>query len=241
MPTNVSAQQEFEETLPVMELQSVIVLLLATIGGAFAAVVLLPSWLPGLSASLISDEPKAFWYLSRTSALVAYGLTWLSVALGLLVTNKLARVWPGGPMAVDVHQFASLLGLAFALFHVLILMGDRYTNYTFGQLFIPFASVNYRLQWVGLGQIAFYLIPPVAFSFYARKLIGYRAWRTLHYLSFVTFALVLTHALFSGTDSTMDFIRTMYGITGGSVLFLTVYRVVISKTKGISRTVPNNT
>ena len=35
-------------------------------------------------------EPKAYWYLSRSSAIVAYILLWISMVLGLAITNKLA-------------------------------------------------------------------------------------------------------------------------------------------------------
>ncbi|HEY0603329.1 MAG TPA: hypothetical protein VGD58_10480, partial [Herpetosiphonaceae bacterium] len=67
-------------------------LLMAAVIGAFAAVVALPQWLPGLSASLLGAEPKAYWYLSRSSALVAFGLLWLSMLLGLSITSKAARL-----------------------------------------------------------------------------------------------------------------------------------------------------
>jgi hypothetical protein len=53
-----------------------------------------------------------------------------SVAFGLIMTNRMARVWPGGPTAFDLHQFTSLLGLAFAVFRGLILLGDQYIKYT---------------------------------------------------------------------------------------------------------------
>jgi predicted ferric reductase len=227
--TSKSASPQFDESLPVLALHTALLVMLAAIAGAFAAVVVLPLWLPGLSASLQGDQPKAYWYLSRASALVAYILLWLSVALGLSITNRLSRVWPGGPAAADVHQYASLLGLAFAVFHVLILMGDRYANYTLSQLLLPFASSTYRPLWVGLGQLGFYLMLPVAFSFYARKRIGYRAWRLIHYVSFAVTLLVLVHGVQSGTDTPTEWVRTLYWLTGGTLLFLTFYRVLVSR------------
>src|SRR5690242_2710946 len=51
-----------------MAIYTVLEMLLAIAAGVFAAVVVLPSWLPGLSASLCGPEPKAYWYLSRSSA-----------------------------------------------------------------------------------------------------------------------------------------------------------------------------
>ena len=180
---------------PAMPLHTLIGLLLAVALGAFTAAIVLPNWLPGLSQSLLGSEPKAYWYLSRASAMVAYGLLWLSMAFGLIITNKLARLWPGGPVAFDLHQFASLLGLAFALFHALILMGDKYINYDLAQVLAPFNSTGYKPVWVGLGQIGFYLLAIVGLSFYVRKRLGNRIWRLLHYVSFMTFALALMHGI----------------------------------------------
>ena len=108
----------------------------------------------------------------------------------------------------------------------------RFANYSLAQLFVPFASTNYRPLWVGLGQLGFYLMLPVAFSFYARKRIGYRAWRVIHYLSFVVVLLVLTHGLQSGTDSANEAMRMMYWATGATLLFLTFYRVLVSPKAG---------
>ena len=223
-PTN----DELDTLPPAMALQSLILMLLAVGVGAFAAAVVLPRWLPGLSTSLLGTEPKAYWYLSRASAMAAFALIWFSMATGLIITNKMARVWPGGPTAFDLHQYTSLLGLAFALFHALILLGDKFINYTLMQIVIPFASIDYRPVWVGLGQIAFYLLAIVAFSFYVRKPIGRRAWRIIHYLSFAVFMLALIHGIFSGTDSGSTLIQGLYWAGGVSLLFLTLYRILVT-------------
>lgn len=229
MSAKISTHDEYDALPPAMAFHTLAIMLLAVVIGAIAAVVVLPAWLPGLSSSLAGSQPKAYWYLSRASAFVAYALLWLSMAMGLIMTNKLARVWPGGPTAFDLHQHASLLGLAFALFHGLILIGDRYTNYTVGQLLVPFASSNYRPVWVGLGQIGFYLLAGVGLSFYVRRRIGQRRWRVIHYLSFAVFALALVHGLFSGTDSVLPWVRSIYWVSAGSLLFLTIYRVLATR------------
>lgn len=232
MTANLSSVDELDSLPPAMAFQSLVLMLLAVVAGALAGAIALPQWLPGLSASLLGPSPKAYWYLSRASAFVAYGLLWLSMVFGLTLTNKMARLWPGGPTMFDLHQHASLLGLAFALFHGLILMGDRYINYSLAQVLTPFASVDYRPIWVGLGQVGFYVLGVVGLSFYVRKSMGTRLWRLLHYLSFGVFLLALAHGLMSGTDSAAESVKLMYWITGGSVLFLTLQRMLVTmKTK----------
>jgi predicted ferric reductase len=211
-----------------MALNSLVLMLLAVVAGAFAAVVALPALLPGLTGSLLGPEPKAYWYLSRASAFVAYGLLWLAMLFGVLITNKMARLWPGGPAAFDLHQHASLLGLAFALFHGLILLGDHYIHFTLTRVLVPFASLDYRPLWVGLGQIGFYLLAVVGLSFYVRRQIGSRLWRLIHYFSFIVYLLALGHGLLSGTDSAAPWAQALYFITGGSLLFFTLYRLLAS-------------
>lgn len=216
--------------LSAMPWQQLVVMLGAVMIGAGAAVFVLPRWLPNLSYSLLAPEAKAYWYLSRSSAVVAYLLLWLAMALGVMITNKMARIWPGGPTAFELHQHASLLGLALALFHALILLGDQYINYTLWQVLLPFASQNYEPFWVGWGQVAFYLLAIVALSFYVRRQITRRVWRLIHYLSFVLYLLALGHSLMSGSDSGVWWIQGMYWLTGGVLLFLVVYRVLFSLT-----------
>jgi predicted ferric reductase len=207
----------------------------AAVVGAGIAVAVLPAWVPALRTSLAGGEPKAYWYLARASALVAYSLLWLAMALGLTITNKLARVWPGGPTAFDLHQHTSLLGLAFGLFHGLILLGDHYIGYTLPQVLVPFAPTAYRPVWVGLGQLALYGLAGVGLSFYVRRRIGNRIWRLIHFLSFAVFTLALAHGLASGTDSTALWAQALYLFTGGSLLFLTTYRVLARKLKAAPR------
>jgi len=215
-----------DEFLPIVPWHTFLLVLMAAIIGAIAAVLVLPGWLPGLGASWAGSAPHAFWYLSRASALVAYWLLWLSMCLGLLITNKLARLWPGGPVAFDLHQHTGLLGLAFATFHGLILLGDHYLGSNLFQVLVPFSMQQYHPFWVGLGQLSFFLLVPVTFSFYVRKQITPRTWHLIHFLSFIAYAFALLHGIASGTDSATLGVQRMYWITGGLFLFLFIYRLL---------------
>lgn len=224
---SAAPSQSIDEPESGIALSTLFTMLFAAIIGALAAVVVLPRWLPGLSASLLGPEPKAYWYLARSSAFVAFGLLWLAMALGISITGKAARIWPGGPTAFAVHQFASLLALAFGLFHGLILLGDAFIGYSLAQVLVPFGSGTFRPVWVGLGQSALYVLAVVGLSFYARSWIGRRAWRLIHFLSFVVFLLALAHGIGSGSDTSISWVRAMYWFSGGSLLFLTIYRVLV--------------
>ncbi|HEY6073154.1 MAG TPA: hypothetical protein VIV15_07120 [Anaerolineales bacterium] len=208
--------------------QTFLSLLLAMIFGLLLAVVVLPRWVPGMAYSLSGEAPRAYWYLARASAFASLSLLWISMALGLAITNKMARLWPGAPAAFAIHEYVNLLGLAFAIFHALVLLGDRYIGFTFVQLLMPFATAAYRPLWVGLGQLGFYLWVIVTLSFYVRKGIGQKTWRFVHYISFLMYIVGLAHGIFSGTDSGADWVQKFYWLNAGSLVFLLAYRILAS-------------
>jgi predicted ferric reductase len=214
---------EYESSV---NIQSFLTFLIAMTLGLLVAVLILPSWLPNMSFSLGGDAPKAYWYLSRATAFVSLSLLWLSMALGLGITNKMARLWPGAPAAFALHEYVSLLGLAFAIFHAIIILGDHYIKFTLLQLLIPFSTVDYRPFWVGLGQLAFYTWTILVLSFYVRPVIGQKSWRFLHYASFAMYLMGISHGLFTGTDTSAGWAQNYYWISAGSLLFLFMYRIL---------------
>lgn len=214
--------EEFESRKSVAFWLSIFAIFAVALFGALATALVLPA----LAQLLLGPGVNAAWDLTRVSGIVAYILMWLSVVFGLIITNRMARLWPGGPAAFDLHQFTSLLGLAFALFHAIVLLGDHYIKYSLAEIVFPFASVNYQPFWVGLGQIAFYILIPVTLSFYVRRSLGPEFWRLVHFGSFISFAFITMHSLIAGSDTTNLGMLSMYAMTGISVVFLTIYRML---------------
>jgi predicted ferric reductase len=226
MTDQVQANQSGEPTYT--SAGPVLALMIAGSLGVLAALIVVPSWSPGLTATLLGSSPKAYWYLSRATAFVALGLLWLSMVMGLLISDKIARAWPGAQAAFSMHEYVSLLGLGFAAFHALILLGDRYIGYDLRQVLLPFASEGYRPVWIGLGQLGLYVWALVAATFYIRQRIGHKAWRFIHFASYFNFTVVILHGLASGTDTGSPWAQAAYWLFGGSVFFLTAYRIVAS-------------
>ena len=223
---SVNPPDQNEVYVSSVNIQSFLTFLVAMTVGLLLAVLILPTWLPNMSFSLSGDTPKAYWYLSRATAFVSLSLLWLSMALGLGMTNKMARLWPGAPAAFALHEYVSLLGLAFAVFHAIVILGDHYINFTLLQLLVPFSTVDYRQFWVGIGQIAFYIWAILAVTFYIRPIIGQKSWRFLHYGSFGMYLLGIFHGLFNGTDASAGWAQKYYWISAGSLLFLLTYRIL---------------
>lgn len=128
----------------------------------------------------------------------------MGFALAARLRDRRLMSW----LNADLHQYVSVLALGFAAFHVLILLGDRY--YTFGlvQLAVPFAA-PYRRLWTGLGSLALWMALLLYGSLYARRLIGYRGWRLVHYATPLPLALAVVHGLAAGSDTSSLWARVL--------------------------------
>jgi len=195
---------------------------------ALAFTLLILPVLPGLAANFVysfsGEAPKIYWYLSRASGIVSFTILWVSMALGLGITNKMARLWPGAPSAFAIHQYTGLLGLAFAVYHGLVLMGDHFVDFSLPRLMLPF-SIAYETFWVGLGQVCFYIWLVVVMSFYVRQRIGQKTWRTIHYANFAIYVMALLHGIRSGTDGDVQWIAWYFWLSSASLILLLGYRI----------------
>ena len=95
---------------------------------------------------------------------------------------------------------------------------------------MPFSG-PYRPIWVGIGQLALGLSLLVFLSFYVRKRIGQKRWRSLHYLSFVAFLGATVHGLMAGTDTAASWVVLGYAAHAAIVVFLLTYRIVLASAR----------
>jgi predicted ferric reductase len=175
-----------------------------------------------MSGSALASS-SAFWYVARAAGLSAYLALFANIVLGLSVKTKFLDGVIARWQSFDLHQFTALVALGFVGLHVLALLGDQFVHFSPLQVLVPFAA-SYRPFWTGLGVFALYSMVAVTGSFYVKNRIGQKAWRSIHYLSFVTFVLVLFHGVFAGTDSTEPWAKLLYWSTGVVVAMLTTWR-----------------
>jgi sulfoxide reductase heme-binding subunit YedZ len=180
----------------------------------------------------VNGIDHTWWYLSRAAGLAAYVLLSASVVLGLTMTGGVLEQALRRYRVYDLHRFLSLLALAMTGLHVLIVLPDGYVGYSPAQLLLPFAS-PYRAGYVALGVFAFYGAIVVVAAFYLRRIVPYRAWRLLHYATFVVFTLALLHGVGAGTDTQADWARYLYTFSGLLVFNLAVYRALRGHARGI--------
>lgn len=190
------------------------------LGGALAMGGLLAG-----SAALGWSLSPLTWYIARSSGLILYLLTWFNVISGLGLTTKLLAPLGSRGTTFSMHGYAFHLWYGFLMLHVLSLTLDPTVSFGPRELLVPFVS-GWRQPWTGLGVLAAEVGTIVGGSFGLRRLIGYRAWRALHWLSFPLFLGALAHGLGAGSDASSPVVFGMYVATGASVLMMTFYRAL---------------
>ncbi len=184
-----------------------------------------------LETSLAASN-NGTWYLIRSFGITAYILLTLSVMWGLALSSAAVKNWSPGPLTMLLHSTISWLSLVFGLVHGLLLMADKYFTYRITDVLVPFAG-PYRPLAVGLGTTAFWVLVIVTPSFALKKrLFSYRAWKTLHYLSYAAFLLGTAHALTAGTDSSNVGFRLLLGLSLLLTVILLGYRIGIKQSSG---------
>jgi DMSO/TMAO reductase YedYZ heme-binding membrane subunit len=167
------------------------------------------------------------WYSVRAIGFLAYGVLAASVLYGLLLSTKILDAIAHRPVSFALHKDLAIVALLFATLHGALLIADQSFPFTPRAILVPFAS-PYSPIWVGVGQLTFYLTAIVTASFYVRRQIGQRAWRLLHYLTFVAFIGASAHGIGSGSDSGSPWAFWIYVIPIAAAVFLLTYRIVVS-------------
>jgi methionine sulfoxide reductase heme-binding subunit len=181
-----------------------------------------------LSWLFANNSVHTTWYITRAAGWIAYFLLWFSMVWGLVIPTKFFEKLLSPTFVVDFHEYVSLLSLGFIVLHVTVLLFDQYLPFTLSQILVPFMS-TYRPLWVGLGVIGAYLSILVTATFYLRKKIGQKRFKSIHTLSILAYLGVILHAFFAGSDSSLVIVQWIYLSTFLVVVFLTAYWLILGR------------
>lgn len=125
--------------------------------------------------------------------------------LGVLVATSYRRsvYWKKLPLFVKrisllkVHNWTAYVAFVLIILHPFILLLDKSTKFFWKDVLIPFHS-NYQTFWVALGIFSFYAIWLVIITTQKiiKRKIGFRIWKNIHLISYITALLVCLHAIF---------------------------------------------
>ena len=165
----------------------------------------------------------AWWLARRASGVTAFLLVSCSVLIGLAMATKILRGRVRPPLLVKLHEHLALAGLVAIAVHAITLLGDGWLNPGAAGVLVPFA-MDHEPLFTGLGVIAAYLAALLGLSFYVRRRIGTKRWRSLHRLTLLVYVLGVIHTLGAGTDAAAPWLRAVLLLTGAPILFLTLLR-----------------
>ena len=152
-----------------------------------------------MNALIATAGPSVYWYVTRSTGVMALILLTGAVVLGVLDVRRFSTArWPRF-MVDTLHRNVSLLAMAFLTLHILTSVLDSFAPISLLDAFVPFAG-SYRPFWVGLGAVAFDLLLAVLITSALRQRIGHATWRAVHWLSYACWPIALLHGFGSGSD-----------------------------------------
>jgi hypothetical protein len=165
------------------------------------------------------------WEAVRASGFTAYLLVTASAVLGLLLSLRWqSRRWPR-LVTNEMHNFVTLLALAFGMVHGLLAWLDPFTRFGLAEVLVPLVS-HYRPLWMAFGIVTLYMLIALLLSTWLRPWIGYRLWRVLHVGAFLVFVFATIHGVGTGSDTRTVWGAGIYAIAVLAVLSLTVWRLL---------------
>lgn len=171
---------------------------------------------------------QLWWYVARSTGLVASALLAASVIWGLLLSTRLLERRPSPKWLLDLHRYLGGLAVIFTGFHLVGLVADTYVHFDLVSLFVPMAS-EWQPGPVAWGIVAFYGLVAVEVTSLLKDRMSKRGWHRIHLISYVVFWMAAVHGATAGTDAGN---RWYVGISVASivlVLVLTLYRLLVGK------------
>ncbi|PZS28625.1 MAG: hypothetical protein DLM61_14520 [Pseudonocardiales bacterium] len=181
-------------------------------------------------------DSAVWWYLARSSGLVAWVLLGASVVGGLLLATQLTwgcmRTWTQG-----LHEGVGALAVVFTAIHLASVLAADQLRIGLRELLVPFARPDNPVA-QGCGVLAAYLLTAVALTSWARALLPWRWWRRLHLLTFPLFGLACAHTVLAGSDTTYPILHWVSLLVGVVILFLAAFRLLAARPAGTAAAVP---
>jgi sulfoxide reductase heme-binding subunit YedZ len=168
-------------------------------------------------------DEKLWWYLSRATGLVAWGLAVASILLGLALASRALGKKPPAPWLLALHRWTGGLTIAFALGHVGALVADSFVHFGWADVLVPFAS-SWRTTAVAWGVIAMWLLVAIEVTSLQMRRLPKRAWRAIHLSSYAVAVLSTVHGFTAGTDAASGAFAWVAVAAIAATTFFAVYR-----------------
>ena len=171
---------------------------------------------------------QLWWYVARSSGIVALGLAGASVIWGLLLGTKLLDGRPGPRWLLDLHRWLGGCTVAFTGIHVGALMLDSYVDFGVVDILVPGAS-SWDPGAVAWGVVSMWMLVAVQVSSMFMRRLPRHLWKGIHLLSYLMLWSGIIHGVQAGTDSGNPVYVWSMAAMALIVVFLTFYRIVATR------------
>jgi predicted ferric reductase len=183
-------------------------------------------------------NPQVWWYLTRATGIVGWGLASLSVLWGLALSGRPFGRNPTGPWLLDLHRYLGGLSVLFVGAHIGALVADNFVHFGLADTLVPLAT-GYKSVAVAWGIVSMYFLVAIELTSLVKNRLPKQLWRGVHYTSVIVFVASTVHLLTVGTDRYNMPLRVAAAISTAVATFLLAYRFVAPKpAKPQSRRVP---
>ena len=169
---------------------------------------------------------KIWWYLSRSSGMVAMVLLVLSLVWGVLLATRALKPFDRPAWLLDLHKWLGGTSIVMTALHLFGLVMDDYIHFGFADLFVPGAS-DYQPVAMAIGVVSMYVLLAVQITSYMRKRLSARVWRGVHVLSYGLVWSAAIHAGMAGTDTTNRLYQGLAILLTMLAVAATIVRIVM--------------
>ena len=168
---------------------------------------------------------QMWWFLARSSGIVAWVLLTASVLWGIVLSTDLFPRFRRPAWLLDLHRWLGGLTLGFLALHLVTLWADSYIEFTIADFLIPF-NATWKPTAVALGILATWLLIIVQATSLARKRLNTRVWRVVHLASYGAFVLGGVHGSMAGTDAMKPMYQYSNLVGLSAIVGLVLHRAV---------------
>jgi len=186
---------------------------------------------------------QVWWFVARSSGIVAWALLSMSVVWGLLLSTKVSttriaarRLRPA--WLLGLHRHLGGLAVIFTAIHLIGIVADSYVTFSWAAVLVPMAS-EWKPGAVAFGVVAMYLLIAIEATSLAIRHLPRKVWRWVHRSSFVLYATATWHGVTAGTDAGNQWFRAAAWLSLVVVVGLTIRLLVVHRAKVPATAVPS--
>jgi predicted ferric reductase len=175
------------------------------------------------------------WYVIRGAGFVAAGLIILLMLSGIGQVTGLSYRYIEPIKAWAIHKALAYALCVSIVIHVGFLLIDKFVPFSLVQILVPFAShynngtkfagISFGSIAVTLGVLAMYGVAIIVASSLGWIDTKKKAWRKLHYISYLVALFVFIHAVSAGSDLKYGTFREVWICTGMVVVLAIILRL----------------